>query len=84
MRLALLHFLDRWIGFDRIDPTRRREIARPCEGYLPVLGCACTAGVTEGFEYAFGPDNRQPFRPVFEVLHPLITGFRRRGRAERS
>jgi hypothetical protein len=47
----------------------------PREGYLLVLVAACGFGVMEGFEYAFGPDNWQPARPVLEVLHPLLTGF---------
>ncbi|HTT95481.1 MAG TPA: PrsW family glutamic-type intramembrane protease [Solirubrobacterales bacterium] len=135
MMLALLHFLNRRVGLDRIAPARRREIVRwglasavvgfalafgievgvpqlfgstvkdsgwsvlagpaeetgkllipvilwtrgrfrlPREGYLLVLVCACFFGVFEGFEYAFGPDNWQPARPIFEMLHPLLTGF---------
>jgi hypothetical protein len=133
--LALLYFLDRRVGFDRIAPARRREIFRwglasgvvgfavsfavevgvpelfgssvkdngwsvlagpaeetgkllipvvlwlrgrfrlPREGYLLVLVSACSFGVLEGFEYAFGPDNWQPARPLLEILHPLLTGF---------
>lgn len=133
--LALLYFLDRRVGFDRIARSRRKEIALwgvasgvigfafafgieiglptlvgsnikdhgwgalagpaeetgkllvpvilwirgryrlPREGYLLVLVSACTFGVIEGFEYAFGPDNWTPIRPFFEMLHPMITGF---------
>lgn len=133
--VALLYFLNRRIGFDRIAPSRRREIIRwgiasavigfifafgievglpllfgsnvkdsgwgalagpaeetgkllipvvlwfrgrfrlPREGYLLVLVCACTFGVMEGCEYAFGPDNWTPVRPLFELLHPMLTGF---------
>jgi hypothetical protein len=133
--LALLYFLGRRVGFDRIAPARRREIVRwgiasavigfalafgievglpqlfgssvkdngwsvlagpaeetgkllvpvilwtrgrfrlPREGYLLVLVSACAFGVFEGFEYAFGPDNWQPARPLLEILHPVLTGF---------
>jgi hypothetical protein len=133
--LALLYFLDRRVGFDRIARSRRKEIAiwgvaagvvgfgfafgievglpallgssvkdngwgalagpaeetgkllipvilwcrgrfrLPREGYLLVLVSACAFGVMEGCEYAFGPDNWTPIRPLFELLHPLLTGF---------
>jgi len=133
--LALLYFLDRRVGFDRIARSRRKEIVLwgvaagvvgfgfafgievglpqlfgsnvkdngwgalagpaeetgkllipvilwfrgrfrlPREGYLLVLVCACVFGVMEGCEYAFGPDNWQPARPLFELLHPMLTGF---------
>ncbi|HVW47784.1 MAG TPA: PrsW family glutamic-type intramembrane protease [Solirubrobacterales bacterium] len=53
----------------------RGRFRLPREGYLLVLVAACGFGVMEGFEYAFGPDNWQPARPVFELLHPLLTGF---------
>jgi hypothetical protein len=133
--LSLLYFLNRRVGFDRISPARRKEIAiwgvaagvigfgfafgielgvpvlfgssikangwgalagpaeetgkllipvilwfrgrfrLPREGYLLVLISACAFGVMEGFEYAFGPDNWTPVRPLFEMLHPMLTGF---------
>jgi len=53
----------------------RGRFRLPREGYLLVLVAACGFGVMEGFEYAFGPDNWQPARPIFEMLHPLLTGF---------
>jgi hypothetical protein len=133
--LALLYFLNRRVGFDRISRSRRKEIAiwgvaagvigfgfafgieagvpllfgssikahgwgalagpaeetgkllipvilwlrgrfrLPREGYLLVLVSACAFGVMEGCEYAFGPDNWTPVRPLFEMLHPMLTGF---------
>ncbi len=53
----------------------RGRFRLPREGYLLVLVCACSFGVLEGFEYAFGPDNWQPARPLMELLHPMLTGF---------
>ncbi len=53
----------------------RGRFRLPREGYLLVLVAACGFGVMEGFEYAFGPDNWQPARPILEILHPLLTGF---------
>ncbi len=53
----------------------RGRFRLPREGYLLVLISACGFGVIEGFEYAFGPDNWQPSRPLLEILHPLLTGF---------
>jgi hypothetical protein len=52
----------------------RGRFRLPREGYLLVLVCACTFGIVEAFEYAFGPDNFQTTRPLLEALHPMITG----------
>jgi RsiW-degrading membrane proteinase PrsW (M82 family) len=53
----------------------RGRFRLPREGYLLVLVAACGFGIIESVEYAFGPDNWQPARPVLEILHPLLTGF---------
>ncbi|MBN8870172.1 MAG: PrsW family intramembrane metalloprotease [Solirubrobacterales bacterium] len=47
----------------------------PREGYLLVLISAATVGVMEGTEYAIQPKEYQPIRPLFEIMHPLLTGF---------
>jgi hypothetical protein len=47
----------------------------PREGYLLVLVSAACVGVFEGFEYGLNPDDWQPARPFFEIMHPLLTGF---------
>lgn len=48
---------------------------RPIEGYMLVLVSACTFGVIEGTEYGAQPHEFQVSRPVFEIMHPLFTGF---------
>lgn len=132
--VALLVFLNRRIGFDRIPPETRKSIVKwgvisafagfaiaygvevgiprifgdpkdeawsllagpaeetgkllipvilwvkgrfrlPREGYLLVLISAMVFGIGEGLEYSLSPDKWQPARPVFELMHPMFTGF---------
>jgi len=47
----------------------------PRQGYLLVLVTASFVGVFEGLEYGLHPDEWQPARPFFEIMHPLLTGF---------
>lgn len=47
----------------------------PREGYFLVLASAGFFGLFEGIEYAVNPEHWQVSRPIFEMMHPLLTGF---------